>query len=70
MWRTAASLELLPIQTKTELGEALVGVLPVHIANPLANVHLAHGVDRAALEREAASFAIAVGLGVRRPGDK
>ena len=24
MWRTAASLELLPIQTKTDLGEALV----------------------------------------------
>ena len=24
MWRTAASLELLPIQTKTELGDALV----------------------------------------------
>jgi type IV pilus assembly protein PilM len=44
--------------------------VPVHIANPLANVHLAHGVDRAALERDAASFAIAVGLGVRRPGDK
>jgi type IV pilus assembly protein PilM len=44
--------------------------VPVHIANPLANVHLAHGVDRAGLERDAASFAIAVGLGVRRPGDK
>ena len=24
MWRTAASLELLPIETKTELGEALI----------------------------------------------
>ena len=44
--------------------------VPVHIANPFANVRLAHGVDRAALERDAASFAIAVGLGVRRPGDK
>ena len=44
--------------------------VPVHIANPLANVHLARGVDRAALERDSASFAIAVGLGVRRPGDK
>jgi type IV pilus assembly protein PilM len=44
--------------------------VPVHIANPLANVHLAHGIDRPALERDAAAFAIAVGLGVRRPGDK
>jgi hypothetical protein len=27
MWRTAASLELLPVQTKTQLGEALLGML-------------------------------------------
>jgi hypothetical protein len=27
MWRTAASLELLPIQTKTELGDALVKMI-------------------------------------------
>jgi len=26
MWRTAASLELLPLQTKTQLGDALVGL--------------------------------------------
>ena len=44
--------------------------VPVHVVNPLTNVTIGHGVDHAALEREAASFAIAVGLGVRRPGDK
>jgi len=27
MWRTAASLELLPVQTKTQLGDALLGLL-------------------------------------------
>jgi hypothetical protein len=27
MWRTAASLELLPVQTKTQLGDALTGML-------------------------------------------
>lgn len=27
MWRTAASLELLPVQTKTQLGDALIGML-------------------------------------------
>src|SRR6202042_949971 len=26
MWRTAASLELLPLQTKTQLGEALIAL--------------------------------------------
>jgi type IV pilus assembly protein PilM len=44
--------------------------VPVHIVNPLTNVTFGHGVDRAALERDAPSFAIAIGLGVRRPGDK
>jgi type IV pilus assembly protein PilM len=44
--------------------------VPVHVVNPLSNVTLASGVDRARLERDAASYAIAVGLGVRRPGDK
>lgn len=44
--------------------------VPVQIANPLSHVTIAHGADRAALERDASSFAIAVGLGVRRPGDK
>lgn len=44
--------------------------VPVQILNPLTNVRFAHGVDRAKLEKDAPSFAIAVGLGVRRPGDK
>lgn len=44
--------------------------IPVHLASPFDKVELARGVDRAALEREAPSFAIAVGLGTRRPGDK
>jgi type IV pilus assembly protein PilM len=44
--------------------------VPVQIVNPLSNVSYTHGVDRAALERDAPSFAIAIGLGVRRPGDK
>lgn len=44
--------------------------VPVHIVNPLTNVTVAGGVDRAALEKDAPSYAIAVGLGVRRPGDK
>jgi len=44
--------------------------VPVQVVNPLTKVRLAHGVDRAALERDAPAFAIAVGLGVRRPGDK
>jgi type IV pilus assembly protein PilM len=44
--------------------------VPVHLADPFANVTCARGVDRAALERDATSYAVAVGLGVRRPGDK
>ncbi len=52
----------------TLLGERLE--VPVQLVNPLTNVTIGHGVDRAALEKDAASLAIAVGLGVRRPGDK
>ncbi|MGH7822972.1 MAG: type IV pilus assembly protein PilM, partial [Candidatus Binatia bacterium] len=54
----------------------LVGLLserlevPVQLVNPFHNVTFAHGIDRQALERESPSFAIAVGLGTRRPGDK
>lgn len=44
--------------------------VPVHVVNPLSNVTIGSGVDRAALEKDGPSFAIAVGLGVRRPGDK
>jgi Tfp pilus assembly PilM family ATPase len=52
----------------TLLGERLE--VPVQVVNPLSKVTLGHGVDRGALERDAAALAIAVGLGVRRPGDK
>ena len=44
--------------------------VPVEIVNPFAKVTMARGVDRAALDKLAPSFAVAVGLGVRRPGDK
>lgn len=44
--------------------------VPVQLADPFANVTFARGIDRAALERDATSYAVAVGLGVRRPGDK
>ena len=44
--------------------------VPVHIVNPLTNVTFARAADRSTLEKDAPSFAIAVGLGVRRPGDK
>ena len=50
------------------LGERLE--VPVQLVNPFHNVSMAHNVDRPTLEREGPSFAIAVGLGVRRPGDK
>ena len=52
----------------TLLGERLE--VPVQVVNPLSKVTIGHGVDRGALERDAAALAIAVGLGVRRPGDK
>jgi type IV pilus assembly protein PilM len=44
--------------------------VPVQMANPFGKVTVGRGIDRQALDREAASFAVAVGLGVRRPGDK
>jgi type IV pilus assembly protein PilM len=44
--------------------------VPVQIVNPFEKVTVARGVDRAALDNDAASYAVAVGLGVRRPGDK
>jgi type IV pilus assembly protein PilM len=50
------------------LGERLE--VPVERVDPFARVELGRGVDRPALERQASAFAVAVGLGVRRPGDK
>ncbi|MGH7856347.1 MAG: type IV pilus assembly protein PilM [Candidatus Binatia bacterium] len=44
--------------------------VPVDFANPFAKVAIGRNVDRSMLERDASSFAVAVGLGVRRPGDK
>ena len=44
--------------------------VPVEIAKPFARVGTARGVDREALERQGATYAVAVGLAARRPGDK
>ena len=42
----------------------------VTIANPFARVGFANGVDTAALRSRGPEFAVAMGLSVRRPGDK
>ena len=44
--------------------------VPVHLADPFARVAFGRGIDREMVQREACSFAIAVGLATRRPGDK
>jgi len=68
--------EVAQIKAKSKVVPGLVTLLgerlevPVQVVNPLSKVNVGHGVDRAALERDAAALAIAVGLGVRRPGDK
>lgn len=43
---------------------------PVEVANPLGRVRLGGGVDRNKLQARASEFAVAMGLAVRRPGDK
>jgi type IV pilus assembly protein PilM len=43
---------------------------PVHVADPLARAAFAGGVDAAKLRARGAEFAVAMGLAVRRPGDK
>ena len=43
---------------------------PVHLVSPFEKVTVTAKGQREALERDSAAFAIAVGLGTRRPGDK
>jgi type IV pilus assembly protein PilM len=43
---------------------------PVEVADPLARVALASAVDAAALRKRGPEFAVAMGLAMRRPGDK
>ncbi len=43
---------------------------PVEVANPLARVAIDPALDAAGLRQRAPEFAVAMGLAVRRPGDK
>jgi type IV pilus assembly protein PilM len=43
---------------------------PVEIADPLARVGFAAGVDAAAIRARSPEFAVAMGLAIRRPEDK
>ena len=43
---------------------------PVEVADPMARVALGPGIDVAALRKRGPEFAVAMGLAMRRPGDK
>lgn len=43
---------------------------PVEVTDPFSRITLSPAVDAAALQRRASEFAVALGLSVRRPGDK
>jgi type IV pilus assembly protein PilM len=43
---------------------------PVEVANPFAHVTIDRGADTPELRRQAAEFAVAMGLAIRRPEDK
>jgi type IV pilus assembly protein PilM len=43
---------------------------PVEVTDPFSRIALSPSVDAAALQRRASEFAVALGLSVRRPGDK
>ena len=43
---------------------------PVEVTDPFSRVHLSSSIDPTALQRRASEFAVALGLSVRRPGDK
>lgn len=43
---------------------------PVEVTDPFSRVGLLNGIDPAALQRRASEFAVALGLAIRRPGDK
>jgi type IV pilus assembly protein PilM len=43
---------------------------PVEVTDPFSRIALAPTIDAAALQRRSSEFAVALGLSVRRPGDK
>jgi type IV pilus assembly protein PilM len=43
---------------------------PVEVTDPFTHIIFGPGVDSASLQRRASEFAVALGLSVRRPGDK
>jgi type IV pilus assembly protein PilM len=43
---------------------------PVEVTDPFSRIALSASIDAAALQRRASEFAVALGLSVRRPGDK
>jgi type IV pilus assembly protein PilM len=50
------------------LGERIEA--PVEVIDPFSHIVISPDVDAAALQRRASEFAVALGLSVRRPGDK
>lgn len=55
-----------------ELAERLAQRIeaPVEVTDPFSRIALSASIDGAALQRRASEFAVALGLSVRRPGDK
>ncbi|MGH7790373.1 MAG: type IV pilus assembly protein PilM [Candidatus Binatia bacterium] len=55
-----------------ELAERLAQRIeaPVEVTDPFSRITLSASIDGAALQRRASEFAVALGLSVRRPGDK
>jgi type IV pilus assembly protein PilM len=43
---------------------------PVEVTDPFSRIALTSSIDGAALQRRASEFAVALGMSVRRPGDK
>jgi len=43
---------------------------PVEVTDPFSRIAMSPAIDAAALQRRASEFAVALGLSVRRPGDK
>ena len=43
---------------------------PVEVTNPFSRIALNPSIDAAALQRRSSEFAVALGLSIRRPGDK
>jgi type IV pilus assembly protein PilM len=43
---------------------------PVEVTDPFSRITLSSAIDSGALQKRASEFAVALGLSVRRPGDK